>query len=72
MLEPRADGLLRCLEVVARLQVEPELRRDAEKAPQTQGSVGSDRPLPFENGADAGFGHVGIFGKPVGADAVLV
>jgi len=56
-------------EVVVRLQVEPDLGRNAEVLPEPEGSIRGDRPLAADDLADTIGRNVNIPGQPVNTDA---
>ena len=68
-LQPIAQPLLFPLQIIMRLQVEPELRRHLEVAPQAQGGVGGDRALTLDDLVDAARWNANVQGEPVLANA---
>jgi hypothetical protein len=53
MVESVFETVLLPLEIEAGLEVEPELWRDSEVAPQTQGRVHRDASVPVDNLVDS-------------------
>src|SRR6266481_2612397 len=62
-----SDRTLRVSQVEIGLKAEPEFRGDAEVFGQSQGGIGSDRPLAVHDRADAAGRDGDVAGEPVDA-----